>query len=107
MQQLTEKKVLIHTLEPDIFYRKIYVSTQEIRPECKICELHYRPIGTMFFIQKYNLLFQIPKKNIIFNIHHLLFQNQYFFLVNSSNLMDTIKAIFVLIELQLNSTVSS
>ena len=61
----------------------------------------------MFFIQEYNLLFSIPKKNVIFNIHHLLFQNQYFFLVNSSNLMDTIKTIIVLIELQLNSTVNS
>ena len=30
-----------------------------------------------------------------------------FFLVNSSNLMDTIKTIIVLIELQLNSTVNS
>ena len=37
---------------------------------------------TMFFIQEYNLLFPIPKKNVIFNILHLLFQNQYFFLVN-------------------------
>ena len=41
----------------------------------------------------------------IFNIHHLLFQNQQFFLVNSSKLMDTIKKIFALIELQWNSTV--
>ena len=34
---------------------------------------------TMFFIQEYNFLFPIPKKNVIFNILHLLFQNQYFF----------------------------
>ena len=68
-------KVLSNTLETDIS-QKIYVSTQEIRPECKVCELGYRPIGTMFFIQEYNLLFPIPKKNVIFNIHHLLFQNQ-------------------------------
>ena len=61
----------------------------------------------MFFIQEYNLLFPIPKKNVIFNIHHLLFQDQYFFLVNSSNLIDTIKAIIVLIQLQLDSTVNS
>ena len=54
---------------------------------------------TMFFIQEYNLLFPIPKKNVIYNILHLLFQNQYFFLVNSSNLMDTIKSIIVLLEL--------
>ena len=54
---------------------------------------------TMFFIQEYNFLFPIPKKNVIFNILHLLFQNQYFFLVNSSNLMDTIKTIIVLLEL--------
>ena len=40
------------------------------------CELRYRPIGTMFFKQEYNLLFPIPKKNVIFNTHHLLFQNQ-------------------------------
>ena len=44
--------------------------------KCKVCELRYQPIGTMFFIQHYNLLFPIPKKNAIFNIHHLLFQNQ-------------------------------
>ena len=79
-----------------------------MRPECKVCEIRYRPIGTMFFIQEYDLLFPIPKKNVIFNIHHLLFQIQYFFfLVNSSNLMDTTKTIIVLIELQLNSTVNS
>ena len=53
----------------------------------------------MFFIQEYNLLFPLPKKNVVFNILHLLFQNQYFFLVNSSNLMDTIKTIIVLLEL--------
>ena len=53
------------------------------------------------------LLCQIPKKNVIFNIHHLLFKNLYFFLVNSSNLKDTIKTIIVLIELQLNSSVNS
>ena len=56
-------------------FAKKYVSTQEIRPECKVCELRYRPIGTMFSIQEYNLLFPIPKKNVSFNIHHL-FQNQ-------------------------------
>ena len=54
---------------------------------------------TMFFKQEYNFLFPIPKKNVIFNILHLLFPNQYFFLVNSSNLMDTIKTIIVLLEL--------
>ena len=79
---------------------------QKIRPECKVCELRYTPIGTMFFKQEYNLLFPIPNRNVIFNIHHLLFQNMYFFLVNSSNLMASIK-IIVLIELQLNSTVNS
>ena len=47
------------------------------------------------------------KEKCNFNIHHLLFQNQYFFLVNSSILKDTIKAIIVLIELQLNSSVNS
>ena len=52
--------------------------------------------------------FQYQKKNVVFNIHHLLFQNQYFlFLANSSNFMDTIKTIIVLIELQLNSIVNS
>ena len=61
-------KVLSSTLEPDIL-QKIYVSTQEIRPECKACELRYRPIDTMLFIQEYNLLFQIPKKDVIFNIN--------------------------------------
>ena len=54
---------------------------------------------TMFFIQEYNLLFPIPKKKVIFNNRHLLFQNQEFVLVNSSNLMDTIKTIIVLLEL--------
>ena len=52
---------------------------QEIRPECKVCELRYPPIGTMFLIQECNLLFPIPKKYELFNIHPLLFQNQYFF----------------------------
>ena len=52
---------------------------QEIRPERMVCELRYRPIGTMFLIQEYNLLFPIPKKYELFNIHPLLFQNQYFF----------------------------
>ena len=61
----------------------------------------------MFFIQEYNLLFPIPKKNVIFNTRHLLFKNQKKILVNSSTLMDTIKTISVFIELQLNSTVSS
>ena len=90
-----------------IFCRKINVSTQEIKPECKVCELSYRPIGTMFFIQEYNLLFPIPKKNVflIFIIYCFKINNS--FLVNSSNLMDTIKTIVVLIELQLNSTVNS
>ena len=73
-----------------------------------MCELRYRPIGTMLIIQEYNLLFPIPKKNVISNIHHLLFQNQYFFfLVHSSYLMDAIKTIIVPIKLQLNSTVNS
>ena len=97
--------MLSNTLEPDILQKKN--SAQEIRPGCKVCELRYRPIGTLFFIQEYILLFPLPKKNVIFNIHHLLFQNQYFFLVNSSNLMGIIKIIIVLIELQLNSTVNS
>ena len=82
--------LIIYTIEPYILQKK-YVSTQEIRPECKVFELRYRPIGTTFFIQEYNLLFPIPKKNVIFNIHHLLFQTQYFFLINSSNLMDKLK----------------
>ena len=44
-------KIFSNTLEPDIL-QKIYVSMQEIRPACKVCELRYRPIGTMFFIQE-------------------------------------------------------
>ena len=60
----------------------------------------------MFFIQD-KFIISNPKKNVIFSIHLLLFQNQYVFLVNPSNLMDTIKTIIVLIELQLNSTVNS
>ena len=71
-------KVLSNTLEPDILQKNICY-THEIRSECKVCELRYQPIGTMFFIQEYNLLFPVPKKNVIFNIHHLLFQNQSFF----------------------------
>ena len=59
------------------------------------------------YIQECNLLFQMPKKNVIFNIYHLLFQNQYFFLVNSSKMKDTIKTMIVLIELQLDSSVNS
>ena len=82
-----------------------YVSTQKIRQEYKVCELRYRPIGAMFFTQLYNLLFSVSNKNIIFDTHHLLFQNQQFFLVIPFKLIDTIKTIFVRIELQLNSTV--
>ena len=58
-------KVLSNTLEPDIL-QKIFVSTQEIRRECKVCGLRYRPVGTMSFMQEYNLLFPIRKKNVIF-----------------------------------------
>ena len=71
-------KMLSNTLEPDILQKNICF-TQEIRPGCKVCELRYRPIGTMFFIQEYNLLFPIPKKNVNFNIYHLLFQTNIFF----------------------------
>ena len=46
--------------------------------------------------------FQYQNKNTIFNI-----QSLYFFLVNSSNLMDTIKTIIELMELKLYSTVNS
>ena len=59
------QKVLSNTLEPDIL-QKIYVYTQEIRPECKVCELRYRPIGTMFIIQEYNLLFPNTKEECNF-----------------------------------------
>ena len=34
------------------YFMKKYVSAQEIWPECKVCELRYRPIGTMFFTQE-------------------------------------------------------
>ena len=36
------------------FAEKIYVDAQEMRSECKVCKLRYRPVGTMFFIQEYN-----------------------------------------------------
>ena len=55
--------------------KKTYVSTQEIIQEYKLCELRYRPIGTMFFTQEYIYYFQY-KKERIFNIYHLLFPNQ-------------------------------
>ena len=82
MQQLTSNvqrlmlKVLSNTLEIDILQKNIcfYAGNKEIK--CKVCELRYRPIGTMFFIQEYNLLFPIPKNNVFFDNHHLLFQNQ-------------------------------
>ena len=76
----------------------MYVSKQEIRPECKVSELRYRPISTMFFIQEYNLLFPVPKKNVILILIVYCFKTNISFLVNSSNLMDTIKTIIVLIE---------
>ena len=88
------------------YLKKTYVPTQEIRPECKVCELRYQPIGTMFVIQEYNLLFPIPKKCILIFIIYC-FKTNIIFLVNSSNLIHTIKTIIVLIELQLNSTVNS
>ena len=102
MQQLTSNvqmmmfKVLSSTLETDIL-QKIYVSTQEIRPECKVCESRYRPVSTVFFIQEYNLLFPILKRNVFLIFTIYCFKTNNFFLVNSSNLMDTIKTI-VLIE---------
>ena len=80
---------------------------QEIRPECKVCELRYQPIGKCPLYMNTIYYFKYQRRMLFFNIHPLLFQNQYFILVNSSNLMDTIKTISVLIELQLNSTVSS
>ena len=80
---------------------------QKIKPECKVCELRYRPIGTMFFKQEYNVTFPIPKKNVFLIFIIYCFKTNTFLLVNSSNLMDTIKTIIVLIELQLNSTVNS
>ena len=91
--------MLSKTLEPDIL-QKIYVSTQEIRPECKVCDLRYRPIAQCSLYKNTIYYFHsLPKKNVIFDIYHLLFQNTHFFLVNSSNLMDTIKTIIVHIEL--------
>ena len=90
-------KVLSNTLETDILQTNICFYAG-IRPECNVCELRYRPIDTMFLIQEYNLVFPIPKKNVILKNYHILFQKKYIFLVNSSNLMDTIKTIFVLIE---------
>ena len=39
-------KMLSNILEPDIL-QEIYVATQEIRLECKVCELCYPPIGIM------------------------------------------------------------
>ena len=68
--------MLSNTLEPDILQKNICFYA---RNKTKVCELRYRPTVTMFFIQEYNLLFPIPKKNEIFNTHYLLFQNQYFF----------------------------
>ena len=61
----------------------------------------------MFFVQEYNLLFPTPRRMqfLIFIIY--FFKTNIFFLVNSSNLMDTIKTIIVLIELQFNSTIDS
>ena len=73
MQQLTfnvqrmMSKVLSNTLEPDIFQKKNKnVSTKDIWPECKVCESRYRPIGTLFLIQEYNLLCPIPKQEYKF-----------------------------------------
>ena len=59
-------------------YKNIYVSTQDIRQVYTICEIRYRPFGTIFFTQEYNLLFPVPNKKVIFfvNIYHLLYQNQ-------------------------------
>ena len=81
MQQLTSnvqrivKKVLSNTLEPDIL-QKIYVSTQEIRPECKVCELRYRPIGTMIFYTRIQFIISNTKEECNVNTHHLLFENK-------------------------------
>ena len=52
--------------------------------------------------------FQYQRKMLFLKFINYCFKPFYFFFwVNSSNLMDTIKTIIVLIELQLNSTVNS
>ena len=68
-------KVFNNTLEPDILQKHICFYAGNKTRVLGIW-ITLPPIGTMFFIQEYNLLFSIPKKNVIFNIHHLLFQNQ-------------------------------
>ena len=68
MQQLNSnvqkndvKSVKQHT-RTWFFAEKKYVFTQEIRPGCKVCELRYRPIATMFFIQEYLYYFQYQRR---------------------------------------------
>ena len=48
---------------------------KKIRQEHKACELRYRPVGTMFFTQL-QFIISSTKQECMFNIHHLLFQNQ-------------------------------
>ena len=44
-------KMLSNTLGPVILQNDI-CSTQDIRSECKVCELRYQHIDTIFFIQE-------------------------------------------------------
>ena len=72
--------MLSSTLEPVILQIKMCAFTQEIRPESKVCELRYRHFGTVFFIQEYNLVFPIPKKNVILIFTIYCFKTNIFFL---------------------------
>ena len=101
-------KVLSNTLEPDILQKK-YVSAQEIWPECIRYVNYVTALLAQCFLHKNTIYyFQYQKKKMKFLIFIVYcFKTNNFFLVNSSNLMDTIKTIIELIELQLNSTVNS
>ena len=100
--------VLNNTLEPDILRQKYvflrmkydqsvrYVNyVTDLLAQCSLYK------STIYYFQ-----YQRRMLFLIFIIYCFK-TNSFFFLVSSSNLMDTIKTIIVLIELQLNVTVNS
>ena len=48
------------------FEEKIYVSMQEIRPECKVCELRYQPISKCSLYMNTIYYFKYQRKMLFF-----------------------------------------
>ena len=74
---------VLNAIKPSLLYNIHKTSIRKEENQFKNSLFRFKPVSTvvasMFFIQECNLFFPIPKMNVILNIHHLLFQNQYFF----------------------------